>query len=82
MYKKKEKKLIYEEKNASNDMLNIYIYIIGLINGFNTDTKLNCTEIHNTTFLFSNKSFVLNNTNTQKIRKIIYLIILFLFSKF
>ena len=52
MYKKKEKKLIYEEKNASNDMLNIYIYIIGLINGFNTDTKLNCTEIHNTTFIF------------------------------
>ncbi len=49
MYKKKEKKLEYTKRKMR---LMTYIYIIGLINGFNTDTKLNCTEIHNTTFLF------------------------------
>jgi uncharacterized membrane protein YbjE (DUF340 family) len=68
MYKKKEKKLEYTKRKMR---LMTYIYIIGLINGFNTDTKLNCTEIHNTTFLFFFFliSLSLNNTNTQKIRK-------------
>jgi len=70
MYKKKEKKLEYTKRKMR---LMTYIYIIGLINGFNTDTKLNCTEIHNTTFLFfflSNKSFVEQYKHTKNKKKL------------